>query len=542
MNGLLRHTPSIHKGLTKESFSPVDIVGGQVWYNSDNKTVVGSKVSVLKELFHGVNHCIQETDSKRPTIDAAKLNGHDAIVFDGLTQRMLSTNVVNQTQPFTIYLVVKHLTSKTNAAFAGAGAPVQAHPAISVGNYRLYAGSFTDPIPVDLVNNLAFHMEINGASSEMRKNELTISTDDAGSNDLGNKVVIGAQVDADAQTQNFEFYEYILYDGVHDSTIVDKIWKYFQNRYNDDFGRPELRNNKFDGIMDNSVIYSQESGYNKRNSFSEYSFNTNDDLIYIKGVVEQQNLIHVYEDDVYSQSISITGGDLKPVTLSAGMKKTTLINDWNTAPVSEVLGCFLTDLRVFNYEKVQTQSNDQIVLWGDSISVGGNATNPVNEGYGRLIQIEEGVQTAHLGWAYSKLSDIAATSGLISEQMAYMQTLFTGITGRKIVLIQIGVNDISAALSAEDFETYYGNFIDAIRALDTDIEVYCPGVLPYDGESALAAAYRTAVSDLCSTRAWATYITPTGIITYPGDYADAVHPNTSGHDKLKDAFYTVIYP
>ncbi|MHA2367045.1 MAG: hypothetical protein ACXAC7_24040, partial [Candidatus Hodarchaeales archaeon] len=375
-------------GARRARFTPKDIDGGILWHNSDNKTVVGSKASVLTELFTGINHCIQETDSKRPTIDLAKLNGHDAIVFDGLTQRMLSTNVVNQTQPFTIYLVVKHLTSKTNAAFAGAGAPVQAHPAISVGNYRLYAGSFTDPIPVDLVNNLAFHMEVNGASSEMRKNELTISTDDAGSNDLGNKVVIGAQVDADAQTQNFEFYEYILYDGTHDSATVDKFWRYFQNKYDDDFGRPELRNNKFDGLMDNSVIYSQESGYNKRNSFSEYSFNTNDDLIYIKGVVEQQNLIHVYEDNVYSQSISITGGDLKPVTLSAGMKKITLINDWNTAPVSEILGCFLTDLRVFNYEKVQTQSNDQIILWGDSISVGGNATNPVNEGYGRLIQVE----------------------------------------------------------------------------------------------------------------------------------------------------------
>lgn len=517
------------------------VSGGLLHYKSTDITNVAGKASVLTELFNGVNHAIQGTDSKRPSVVDNDLNGNPALLFDGITQRMLSTSAVVSAQPNTLYLVVKHITNVINKSFTGSLSPLNALPYIDAQGYRIYAGDFSLPALVELNKALAFCITENGANSKVKKNSYETVANSGGTNGFNNTVIIGSQVDGDAQCANFKFYEYILYSGVHDDATKALFFNYFNREY----AQPFTVANQFDGIMDNSVIYSNDSGYDTRNAYSEFSFNTSSELIVIKARPSASaTYIHVYENDVYLKSVYFNSWFDYEVTLSAGTKKVTLINDLNAAPAGTIIGCFLTSVKSQVFTKVNAGTVvDKVVFLGDSIATGGGATYPERDGFARLFKYESSKVVAHHSWGYAQLADFASNSTKINTAVAHIQSLFANVTGRKILVTQPGINDINiGGLSAANYQTYYGNLLDAIHFDDATIEIFCLSIIEKSVEDATSIAYRSALVTVCAARAYTTYINGLPICTYPTDYNDTVHPKTTGHKKIKDALYAVIFP
>jgi len=185
---------------------------------------------------------------------------------------------------------------------------------------------------------------------------------------------------------------------------------------------------------------------------------------------------------------------------------------------------------------VQTPTvGDRILFYGDSILVGGNATNPEYQAYATLLRTTYGFRTAVEGWGYRALYDDANTSGLRS---AFVSRL-AGYTP-PVVWFQIGTNDYGLSKwSAASFGTAYAATLDDLHTALPSAQIVCQTPIIRGSEGTLPD-YRTQIASVCNARSpWATLVDGTTILT-TSDLADGVHPSTAGHAKYALAINNLL--
>jgi hypothetical protein len=428
-----------------------------------------------------------------------------------------------------------------------------------VGRFGINAGA-SAVIETAYSTDLSCYCQVvRAATSEFIRNGASKVTTTVGSNNITKGIEIGGYANLDTACCNFDFYELIIYSGAHTGYEKMQVMDYLQERYATNFGvmkdSPYNLKEKYDGIMLNSVDYKDETTYKRKMAFAKYEFYTTDTNILIKANPTLQlggsgsSLLTVFIDNVYFAQYYLYAFTEKIIFLPVGNKKVTLM-EGTQAGVSgfdSVVGTFLTSVKCKNITKINEVSHpEKLVCIGDSISVSDAATIPETQGFVRLFEIENSKNIASLGFGFGQIKHFAGTSPLVTRTIGYLTSLFALTTTRKIVLIEAATNDWGVAnTAAATFEGYYAALLDAIHTLDATIEVFClsPLIRGDAKEDATLDDYRTRIASLCTARStYCTHIVGKTILTYPDDFANAVHPHTAGHKKLKDAVYAVIYP
>lgn len=302
-----------------------------------------------------------------------------------------------------------------------------------------------------------------------------------------------------------------------------------------------VASNVFDDNFINSVVYSNETGYNVRSAFSEWRFNYSGTYLGLKVKPEMYasfplySTIQIIINGSYYQSVQFTDESLIELTLPAGGKVISLIEGALNYS-SGWKGTFLTEIWLSRnvFSKNIPTPTQKIVFLGDSITSGFKPTNPQEGTYSRLFSSDGGFSVAVLGWGNGKLEDYAGTSGLITSTVSNITSLFSGVT-TKSMFILVGTNDWAVATPYTTFIGWYEDLLDAINLADSSITINCISPLARSGDNSALDDYRTAIDTMCSTRSFATHIAGKTILIYPDDFEDIVHPSNSGHLKLYNA-------
>lgn len=315
--------------------------------------------------------------------------------------------------------------------------------------------------------------------------------------------------------------------------------------------QPEQAVNVFDNNFIDSIIYSQEVDYQIRSAASIWKFEYSGQFFKLKAnptilptfAAFNYNTVIVIVDGVFYQEVFFADSeDEQVITLPAsGIKTIELIEGLTSKPPSlGIIGTFLTEVTLYEsqFTKInQVPVTDKLCFLGDSITVGGNADYPSSEGYAHLFRQDQ--NAGILGYGYGKVRDFAETSGLIDQTVLEIQDMLSNATNKKLV-IALGTNDFGLdGTAASTIQTWYGNLLDAINAADSSIEIFCISPLLRSDDSTLLDDYRTAISNVCSARAYATYIEGKTILSL-GDLDDGLHPTTAGHLKYYQAINTTI--
>lgn len=96
------------------SFSPIQLFP-LVWLDANiGVTIVGGKVSAWADQSGNGNSFSQAVAGSRPTFNAAGINGHPGVVFDGTIKQALSSAALGPDFPFSIFAVTSVAMGNTN--------------------------------------------------------------------------------------------------------------------------------------------------------------------------------------------------------------------------------------------------------------------------------------------------------------------------------------------------------------------------------------------------------------------------------------------
>jgi lysophospholipase L1-like esterase len=110
-----------------------------------------------------------------------------------------------------------------------------------------------------------------------------------------------------------------------------------------------------------------------------------------------------------------------------------------------------------------------------------------------------------------------------------------------IIWLAIGTADyLAAPWTAANFQTAYADLLVKLHAALPSASIYAQSPvtlsaaleLTANAQGDLPSAYRTAISNACSGKAYVTFVDGSGFILVTDLDADGVHPNTTGHNKI----------
>jgi lysophospholipase L1-like esterase len=228
------------------------------------------------------------------------------------------------------------------------------------------------------------------------------------------------------------------------------------------------------------------------------------------------------------------------VALGAGTNKVVdIVEGVQAAPAGAPLGTFLRSIRTSPGGRAfppVSAPGRRLVVYGDSIAVGGLADVPVEQSWPMLARVTYPGGVSVEAWGYRSLLD-DPTATLAAQLVALARDVVT--SGAKSIWLAIGTNDYGLGRqSAADFGARYGALIDAIHALDPSIQIYCqtpilrvaPASESANRFGSTLTDYRTQIATVVSTRAaFSTLVDGTAILAAGASYADGVHPSTAGH-------------
>lgn len=253
--------------------------------------------------------------------------------------------------------------------------------------------------------------------------------------------------------------------------------------------------------------------------------------------------IGVYVNGVFNQSIPVTTSSVvADVFLPSGDKVVSLVNGLQSKP-STLIGSFVGVIKSSApVTQVNLTPTNRILLYGDSITVGGNATVATRDGWGMLLRnAYRPNSVAFEAWGYRSLYDDAATTEAIN---AFVANLATYAPQR--IWLAIGTNDYGLnKWSAASFGAAYAAVLDAIHAALPSATVICQTPLVRSSEAANSYGstlgdYRSQIVSAQSARpSFTTFVDGTGILL-TSDLQDGAHPTTSGHAKYAAYAKTIL--
>lgn len=219
--------------------------------------------------------------------------------------------------------------------------------------------------------------------------------------------------------------------------------------------------------------------------------------------------------------VNLPAGDNKIVDIIAGLK----------SKPNALLGTYIKGVS-FNASatKLSPTRTPKLLVYGDSITVGGSAGNPSLEGWVQLVRNAYAGGVFCEAWGNRALYDDTSTDALRSAFVAWIAAV-----NPVIIWLAIGTNDYGInKQSAADFGTAYAALLNDLHTALPGATIYAQTPIVRSSEAANSFGdtlgdYRTQIATAQSTRsAYCTLVDGTAILT-TGDLADGVHPTTAGH-------------
>lgn len=292
----------------------------------------------------------------------------------------------------------------------------------------------------------------------------------------------------------------------------------------------------------------------RQSNFAHFIFTTNATSVTIGGTTSiytsypQFSHLGVRVNGVNQSPLVFTTNGSQSFTVSLGAAGTTrtveIISGAQSKPSGTVIGSFIDSVTYantasFSVTTPTTQTN-RILVYGDSIAAGGNATNPEIETYTPLLRNTYGFSVMNEAWGYRALYDDTNTSGLRS-------TFISRIAGYApaTIWLAIGTNDYGLSKqNATNFGTAYAATLDDLHTALPSARIICQTPIVRSSESANSFGntlgdYRNQISTVCNARQWTTLVDGSAFLTI-SDLEDGVHPSTSGHAKYALAINNIL--
>lgn len=259
--------------------------------------------------------------------------------------------------------------------------------------------------------------------------------------------------------------------------------------------------------------------------------------------VETYNNIYGTYPGFSDMGVRVNGADLQViepggagtkytfVTLGAGEKQVELICGLQSKPGIEILGSWVCDVQfTASATQITPSAIPRLLVYGDSIAVGANATSPSLQGWVQLVRNEYTNSVLYEAWGWRSLHDDASTESAREAFAAHIAA-----QSPAEIWLAIGTNDYGLnKWSAAAFGAAYADLLDKLHAALPDAVIYAQTPLVRSSEAANGSGstlgdYRTQIATAQSTRsAYCTLVDGTDILT-TGDLTDGVHPSTAGH-------------
>lgn len=242
----------------------------------------------------------------------------------------------------------------------------------------------------------------------------------------------------------------------------------------------------------------------------------------------------VMVDGAFHQAITAKalGAFTGRVNLPLGTKTVAIVNGVQSKPSATVLGTWPVTIRAnAALTQIAPTATNRILFYGDSITVGGNATTPTGQGYPALVRAAYAPDSVAVeAYGYRSLKDDAidatARAAFVAKIVAYAP---------ERIWLAIGTNDYGLnKWTAANFGTAYAALLDDLHTALPSATIFCQTPLlrtteTANGSGSTLGDYRTQIATAVSTRTgYATLVDGTAIMT-TASLADGVHPTTAGH-------------
>lgn len=228
---------------------------------------------------------------------------------------------------------------------------------------------------------------------------------------------------------------------------------------------------------------------------------------------------------------------------TAGTSRTVIIREGlQSKPSSSVLSTRLLSFALKDettYAIASPPTSNLLTIYGNSITVGANATFPQTQGWTNIVR-DTGYHAICEAWGYRALYHDANTGIL---RAALVALLIQGSPNR--IWIAHGGNDYGLSLwTAAAFGTAYEALLTDLHTALPNAKIYAQTPLDRTTETAngvgsTMADYRSAIVSAAAGKSYVQVVDGTDILE-PDDFADGIHPTTAGQAEYAAYALTVL--
>lgn len=308
--------------------------------------------------------------------------------------------------------------------------------------------------------------------------------------------------------------------------------------------------------MMNSIVWKQETGFQRKNGFGSIKFLSPGSSIVVKIKNDLYSYFPLYsylrveqnDSKVYTYYKFNTENYIY-IPLSGNNTVVEITEPLVSDPshTGSVLGDFIKSVKVLfqapNFTPTYYTSipSKKLLFLGNSITVGGNDTlNKGFKGFNMLFRNNRktGCDVATLGYGHGSISLYAPDSATRMKFVNHIDSLMNGTDTNKLVIL-LGTNDFAVAYTdTTNFKNWYSILLNDIHLKRSNIKIFVISPLIRGDETktgsrkATLPQYRDIIRRVCLGRSYVTYLDGYPLLTVTDLYSDQLHPSTAGFLKL----------
>ena len=305
--------------------------------------------------------------------------------------------------------------------------------------------------------------------------------------------------------------------------------------------------------FDETGVATQDADFIRTSAFANTTWTTRATVLKIHHTNDIYTSYPQYADLVinvdgafYQQILAGANGfATSTVFLPAGLKTVEIVSGLQSRPGvvgSTVFGMFPISFASNSpMDRVTVSQSNRLVIYGDSISVGGNSTIAARDGWAMKVRSAAPYPVGVEGFGFRALNDDCSDG---TARAAFVAKIVAWNPAK--LWIAIGTNDYGLnRWSAASFGTAYAALLDDLHTALPSMAIYCQTPLlrateTANGNGSTLGDYRTQITSVVSSRsAWATLVDGTAIMT-TGSLGDGVHPTDAGHVLYANYVKTVL--